>query len=220
MIFASTYLAVAQWAVLLGFGTLLIVVYRQLGWAFTRLKPDRDFGPAIGTPAGAFEYIRTSDRTVQYFEPAAGIDTLLAFVDPTCASCEALVSALSEFHSGGELEDVRVLLVTSEPESYLQISDEFQTTELEIGRVTSSEALEAYRVSATPLLVAIDERGTVRASGVAIQPREIRDIRSKLERRDLEARAARTDPHMSAAARNGNLQLPRSEVERATKEVT
>jgi hypothetical protein len=220
MILASTYLSVAQWVLLLGFGTLLVVVYRQLGWAFTRLKPDREFGPAIGTPAGAFEYSCIADRTVQYFEPAAGVATLLAFVDPTCASCEALVAALSDFHRAGELDGTRVLLVTSEPESYLTISDEFQATELEIGRVTSSDALEAYRVTATPLLVAIDERGTVRAAGVAIQPHEIRDIRSKLLRRHVDAAHATDGAATPAAATNGRVQTLRSEIERATKEVT
>lgn len=200
MIIASTYLATAQWVLLFGFGLLVVVVYRQLGWAFARLKPDRDFGPAVGTQAGAFEYNRISDGANHYFEPEAGIASLVAFVDPTCASCEALVASLGDLHRDGELEGTRILLVTSEPESYLQISDEFQATHLEIGRITSSAALAAYRVSATPLLVAIDERGTVRAAGVAIQPREIRDIRSKL--------FGAPGASATAAATNGSGQQP------------
>jgi len=65
------------------------------------------------------------------------------------------------------------LLLISDPVSYLRISPAFTETDLEIGRPAKPAELDAYRVSATPLLVAIDGFGTVRAAGSAIRAAEV-----------------------------------------------
>jgi hypothetical protein len=168
------YVAVAQWALLLALGLLVIIMYRQLGRTLSKAESATTFGPAVGSRAASFEYSRVGDDTVRYLAAGEGQPALVAFVDPTCPACEKLVANLGAADRAGELDGVRVLLLISDPPGYLQISDTFQTTHLEIGRVVARATLDAYDASATPLLVAIDSAGVVRSSGPAIQLSEVR----------------------------------------------
>jgi hypothetical protein len=179
------YLAIAQWALLLCLAVLLITAYRQLGRVLGQSRTPPELGPRTGSRAGRIGYERLSaaggagpddsrpDRVPRTFSPG-GQPALLAFVDPTCQSCEALVAALGDALEAGELDGVRVLLLTTDPPRYLQISAVFQATALEIGRPLDDAELAAYRPSATPLVVAIDAAGVVRAAGSAARPREVR----------------------------------------------
>jgi hypothetical protein len=170
-------LAIAQWALLLTLGLLVIGVYRQLGRVFSGKRPADALGPVPGSPAKEFEYVRIRDNTTHTFRPA-GHDsaTLLGFVDPTCPSCEELVENLSAADASGELAGVRTLLVMSDPPAYAEISPAFCSTALEIGRPPTEAAREAYNASATPLLIAIDRAGVVRAARPAIAGKDIRAL--------------------------------------------
>jgi hypothetical protein len=170
------YLAVAQWALLFTFGLLLIVVFRQLGRVLHKTDTAVPLGPAVGTKAPGLEYSRFADDTVQYLTPGGGQPILLAFVDPTCLSCENLVLALGTAEHAGELSGLRVLLLTSSPKSYLRVSDAFRATRLECGRILAQATMLAYRATSTPLLVAIDRDGVVRAAAPAIQLTEVRAL--------------------------------------------
>lgn len=171
----STYLVVAQWALLFALGLLVIVAYRQMGRVFVRRAEKRPLGPPVGSIAGHLEYSRMTDGAWQTLEPGRGERLLVAFVDPTCLSCEKLVSALTDVRKSGVLDGVRILLLTSDPPHYLAVSDTFRTTSFEIGHIESSPLLEAYSPSATPLLVAIDATGVVRSAGPAATIEEVRD---------------------------------------------
>ena len=83
---------------------------------------------------------------------------------------------LGEATERGELAGLRVLLLTSDPPSYLQISATFRATRLEIGRPLDRADLETWRASATPLLVAVDGEGVARAAGTAARLAEVRAI--------------------------------------------
>jgi hypothetical protein len=168
---------VAQWALLLALGLLVVVMYRQLGRVLGRAKP-ADLGPAVGTAAASFAYARAGDKSVHHLTPGNGQAALVAFVDPTCPSCEQLVTALSTADQAGELAGLRVLLLMSDPPRYLQISQAFRTCGLEIGQAVARSDLDAYHASATPLLVAIDQAGVVRAAGPAAQ---LADVRAYLQ---------------------------------------
>jgi hypothetical protein len=168
------YLAVAQWALLLALGLLVVVMYRQLGRVFGRSDQPAEHGPATGSTAAAFEYMRVADGTLQYLAPGGGQAMLVAFVDPTCLACERLVAAMNTAGDAGELAGLRVLLLMADPPSYLQISDAFRTTRLEIGRVVTRATVEAYKATATPLLVAIDGAGVVRSAGPAFDVADVR----------------------------------------------
>jgi hypothetical protein len=128
-------------------------------------------GADFGGAAAAGQRV---DDAVQSFVPGDGQPALVAFVDPTCPSCEELVTVLGAAWDADELSGLRVLLLTSDPPSYLQISTAFRATSLEIGRPLDRDDLEPYRASATPLLVAIDAAGIVRAAGTAIRLAEVR----------------------------------------------
>ena len=170
------YLAVAQWALLFALGLLVVVMYRQLGRHLIPVKAQNDgqLGPAAGSHATEFEYVGADDEEVRHFTPGGGQSALIAFVDPTCPACEELVVSLTEADAGGELGSARVLLLVSDPPSYLQSSEPFRRTQLEIGRVLADSTLEAYRVSATPLLVSMDSTGIVRLAGPV---RQVADVR-------------------------------------------
>ncbi len=81
---------------------------------------------------------------------------------------------LDQLQAAGDLAALRVLLLISDPASYLRISEAFSATELEIGRPSDPAGLESYRVTGTPLLVAVDASGTVTAAGSAIRAAEVR----------------------------------------------
>ena len=181
------FLVVAQWALLLALGLLVITAYRQLGRVLGKSRPAEGIGPEIGSRPGRISYQRLSgpgdasgagghapidaDAT---FVPGGGHPTMLAFVDPTCPSCEELVTALGTARDAGELGDTQVLLLTADPPDYVQISAAFRATQLELGRLLDRDELEPYRATATPLLVALDGWGVVRAAGTAARLAEVR----------------------------------------------
>ena len=199
------YLAVAQWALLLALGLLVVTAYRQLARVLGQASTPAELGPAVGSRPGQIVYqpLPVPARTrvgpagagrerpagglaqleamladgadaVRVFTPGHGQPALVAFVDPTCPSCEQLVATLSAAQAAGELAGLRVLLLTSDPPAYLQISPAFQAAGLEIGRAVDRGDLEPYRPSATPLLVAIDAGGVVRKAGTALRGAEVR----------------------------------------------
>lgn len=166
------YVAIAQWVLLLTLGLLVTLMFRQLGRQLGAVKSPPALGPPVGTPAAGFEYVRLDTGTREFFDPAEGA-ALLVFADPTCPACEELVAGLNQAHADGGLAEVRPLILTAEPASYLQISAPFRDTRLPLGRLVSDSTRQTYRVSATPLLVAVDGGGLVRAAGPVIRPADI-----------------------------------------------
>ena len=134
------YLAIAQWALLLMLGLLVIGAYRQLGRVFSGKRPRGAFGPEPGSSAKEFDYLRIRDNTSQIFNPARnGGPTLLGFVDPTCPACEELVENLSAADASGELAGFRTLLVMSDPPAYAEISPAFCSTATAMRRHSSGD---------------------------------------------------------------------------------
>jgi hypothetical protein len=171
------YLAVAQWALLGALGVLVIVMFRQLGRLLAADAKAGELGPAVGSLAAPLSYLRPGEADVRTFTPGGGQPALIAFVDPTCPSCEQLVLVLDAMRAAGELAAVRVLLLISDPASYLRISKAFQASELEIGRPADPSGLDAYRATGTPLLVAVDAAGVVAAAGSIIRQADVRRYR-------------------------------------------
>jgi len=168
------YLEIAQWALLLGLGSLLVVLYRQLARLLGAKHDSAELGPPVGSEAAPIRYTLVPDGSHQQFAPGDGQPALIAFVDPTCPACEQLVESLGELRAAGELAGRRVLLLISDPPGYLGISAAFQATSLPIGRPLSTAEVAGYRATGTPLLVAVDGRGIVRAAGVASRLPEVR----------------------------------------------
>jgi hypothetical protein len=173
----------------------VITAYRQLGRVLGQARTPAELGPPVDSRPGKIAYERMSrpgagppgqtgdgdagparpaGNAVRSFAPGGGQPALVAFVDPTCPSCEELVTVLGAAQEAGELGGLRVLLLTADPPSYLQISAAFRVTSLEIGRPLDRADLESYRASGTPLLVAIDAAGVVRAAGSVVRIAEVR----------------------------------------------
>jgi hypothetical protein len=161
------YLEVAQWALLFALGALVVVLYRQLGRLLSHRQDAVPLGPAVGERAAPIRYRRLPDGDAGELAPGDGQPALIAFVDPTCPACEQLVGSLSTLASSGDLPGIRVLLLISDPPGYLSISAAFQATRLEIGRPLAAAEVAGYRATGTPLLVAVDGAGVVRAAGIA-----------------------------------------------------
>jgi hypothetical protein len=175
MIRIPLYLAVAQWALLAALGLLVVVMFRQLGRLMAgNSQSSAELGPPVGNLAAPLTYVRPGEETMLRLTPGDGQPALVAFVDPTCPSCEELVSTLDAARDAGDLTDLRTLLLISDPPGYLQISDAFRSTGLEIGRPTGPDGVDSYRVSATPLLVAIDGAGVIRAAGPVTKNAQVR----------------------------------------------
>jgi len=161
------YLEIAQWALLLGLGSLLVVLYRQLGRLLSEKHDHAELGPPVGSKAAPIRYAVVPDGSHERLVPGDGQPALIAFVDPTCPACEQLVDSLGQLHAAGELAGRRVLLLISDPPGYISISAAFRATSLPVGRPLAAAEVAGYRATGTPLLVAVDGRGTVRAAGVA-----------------------------------------------------
>ena len=144
MIRIPVYLFVAQWALLAALGVLVVIMYRQLGRLLTGSDKAADLGPEVGGQAPALTYITTREHQERPFTPGDEGPALVAFADPTCPSCEQLVAVLGEMRSAGELEGIRTLVLISDPPSYLQISEVFSASELEIGRPVRRSGLDSY----------------------------------------------------------------------------
>lgn len=187
MIRIPVYLFAAQWVLLGALAVLVVIMYRQLGRLLTGSDKADDLGPEVGRQAPALTYMATADGQERRLAPGEDGPVLVAFADPTCPSCEDLVGAVGELSSDGELEGIRTLVLISDPPSYLRISDVFSGSQLEIGRPTRRSGLDSYRVSATPLLVAIDASGVVRAAGSVIKPGEVRAFAAACRPRPQEA---------------------------------
>jgi len=168
------FLFVAQWALLAGLGVLVVIMYRQLGRLLTERAEEGELGPAVGSRAAPLTYVRPGEHQERTLDPGDGQPALVAFADPTCPSCEQLVNVLGEMTDAGELNDLRSLVLISDPPSYLRISDVFSSTHVEVGRPVRRDGLDSYRVAGTPLLVAIDAGGVVRAVGSVTRPADVR----------------------------------------------
>src|SRR5437016_933208 len=97
------YLAIAQWALLGALGVLVIVLFRQLGRLLNGTAKAADFGPVTGSRAVALSYVRPDEQTPRQLTPGGGQPVLVAFVDPTCPSCEQLVQTLDQLRAAGDL---------------------------------------------------------------------------------------------------------------------
>src|SRR6185437_1094706 len=103
MVAIPLYLAVAQWALLGALGVLVIVMFRQLGQLIKGDAKAEEFGPRVGSLAVPLTYKRPGEREVRTLTPGHGQPALIAFVDPTCPSCEELVLTLDAMRAAGEL---------------------------------------------------------------------------------------------------------------------
>jgi hypothetical protein len=167
------FLVLAQWVLLFALAVLMIVMFRQLGWLLSKTGKPAELGPPVGSRAARISYLAVPGGEPGQLTPGDGQPALIAFVDPTCPACEQLVTSLDAAQAAGDLAGFAVLLLVSDPPRYLQISPAFTGSSLQIGRPASRAEVTSYRATGTPLLVAVDNMGIVRAAGPASRPAEV-----------------------------------------------
>jgi hypothetical protein len=173
---SETEIIVAQWALLLGLGVLVVVMYRQLAYLLLLSRAASGHGGlAVGERAPDFTYwpvhSMPSDGQPKEFRPD-GVPTLILFVNPGCGSCEVAVRNLEQVTR--KVSQLRVLAVTdSDPEAVNAI-DAFRETAVELIRVERTVPNELYRTYSTPYAYGIDASGAIRASGEAVTARQIK----------------------------------------------
>lgn len=140
-----------QWVLLFILTILMLGVLRQIGvWLPQERRSTSGSGPAIGNrlPKRALVAIETA--------VAGGIEDkeiLVAFVVENCAGCQRLLANLNG-HKGGET----LVILAKDP------SPPFRDALIELGVPTvfdDGTLWRACRISATPLVVRINEQGRV-----------------------------------------------------------
>jgi len=111
-------IVISQWALLLGLGLLLLVLYRQLAYLLA-IDSTRSGASALaeGEDAPGFLYTPLSEPRTKLRFDARGAPTLLVFVDPYCVTCSdvlADLAAVARDSRGG----VRLLPATDAPREH------------------------------------------------------------------------------------------------------
>jgi hypothetical protein len=143
---------VLQWAALVVLTLITLGVLRQVS---LMLPPDRAAasGPATGrrAPAGLVERVR---RAVS----DGGLDrgALVAFVTENCVACQKLLADVSAGRQ--HLNDQPLVLVAHKPSE--QFSAALEETRIPV-IADAGELWEQCHITATPLVVRIDEHGRI-----------------------------------------------------------
>lgn len=146
---------VALWLVVLFEGSLVFVLFRELGvrMLHTSSATARD-GLPLGTTAPVF-----GDRS-----PRAGVLTMLVFGSPQCAPCRELVPQLNQF-AARHVKSADVFFITPETADGAAVTArELAATIPGLGDRT---AAERYQVRVTPFVYVLDEAGVVVSKGLA-----------------------------------------------------
>jgi hypothetical protein len=177
----SPTVVAAQWALLIGLGALVIVMYRQLAYL---LQVGRAMGGAgglqVGDKAPEFEYVTpTSLLTDEDWEKRAfspgGDPAVLMFTHPGCGSCEIAVENLRRA-LGKSPARVRALVVTDTELPTLRTSGIRVDAPIELARVDEKVMKSLYRTYRTPYVYGIDRGGQVRARGGGATTGEMRGV--------------------------------------------
>lgn len=146
------------------------MAYRQLGYVlhlkdFMETAGSEKDGLAIGTHAVGFHYTpaKGSGNGDYSFEPQE-TRSLLLFVDPGCMSCQNALRGLERLAPQFSSK-MRLLVITSSEPAFLETSEVFRSTSLEIGRVKKEVIYQHYQTNTTPFLYLIDQDGVIRAKG-------------------------------------------------------
>lgn len=165
---------VALWVLVLCETGLLLLLLRALGQL--RLQNNatsgmdtsmpKDWGPSIGTQAPSFTAQTLQNRTVS-LEDYQGRKRLLLFISPTCSACAQAIESLNVLHQNEPDLDLLVLGSTDYKANQAYAAER----QLSVPILTPAQNLtsETYGIKAIPYALMLDEQGTVRAKGMAIE---------------------------------------------------
>jgi hypothetical protein len=182
MIEVPTALLVAQWVVLLGLGTLVVLTYRQLAYLLGLSRGvSGSGGLAIGERVPTFEYMaRNGEGEERYVFAADGARTVLMFTSPGCASCATALTNLEKVTRKLRQNGLRVLAVTEAEPEVIDAVEAFRDSPIPIARVDAEVPTQVFRTYTTPFVYAIGASGEVVGAREAVTPGQIRELVKKL----------------------------------------
>jgi hypothetical protein len=159
---------VAQWIVLLSLATLVIVMYRQMGYYLAVSEAGAEnLGLDVGALAPAFDYAHAAPETRNglRFDPL-GRWSLLLFIDPACGGCERSLAALDVLRERGLPTESRTLVVTGADARQVASNVSLRDRQ-ELALIAPDVVDHLYRIQKVPFAYVIDPSGRVRAKGTA-----------------------------------------------------
>lgn len=158
---------IAQWGVLLVLGALVVIAFRQLAVLLEVNAPVSQGGPELNKSVAPFSY-RDLNGTGGTFNPETPGTKLLMFTDPRCGACNDALDVLESSVVSKLAEGVDMLLVTDSDPQSLAANERLARTALTLAIVEPKVLSKLYRVSATPLVVGIDDGGVARVKSAGI----------------------------------------------------
>jgi methylamine dehydrogenase accessory protein MauD len=158
---AASYLVL--WLLVITLCVLVVALARQIGTLHLRLGPrgaleiDSE-GPPLGEAPPPLDAEDLDGRSVVVGGP--GESQLLLFVSPGCMVCEQVLPSVEAVARAGDLSPLVVTDVDREEAALA-----FATRRPAAPIIASVEIARTYEVPGTPFVVALDERGIVRAKG-------------------------------------------------------
>jgi len=157
---------IVLWLIVLTLGILVLLLYRQLGIMYLGSAEgvSRD-GLEKGTTAPDFN-LTDQYGNAQRLSAYRGRPVVLLFGSPHCSPCRTLMPQLHDWARSHPDVGVVWLNAASEDESLKFVSDLGAT--LPVAPYTpESKLMDRYKVRVTPFMFLLDERGIVRAKGLA-----------------------------------------------------
>ena len=157
---------IVLWLIVLTLGVLVILLYRQLGIMYLGSAEgvSRD-GIEKGTTAPDFS-LTDQYGTPQRLSDYRGRPVVLLFGSPHCSPCRTLMPQLHDWAAAHPEAGVVWLNAASEEES-LKFVSELSATLPVAPYTPESKLMDRYKVRVTPFMFLLDERGVVRAKGLA-----------------------------------------------------
>lgn len=157
---------IVLWAAVFALGVLVLLLYRQLGIMYlgTAEGVSRD-GIDRGTAAPDFA-LTDQHGTVHRLSGYKGRPVMLLFGSPHCSPCRILLPQLHDWARSHS--DVAVLwLNAASPEESLKFVSDTGATLPIVPFAPEENLMDSYRVRVTPFMFLLDEKGIVRAKGLA-----------------------------------------------------
>ncbi|MEO6456845.1 MAG: peroxiredoxin family protein [Chloroflexia bacterium] len=157
---------IVLWAAVLALGVLVLLLYRQLGIMYlgTAEGVSRD---GIDRGATAPDFALTDQHgAAQRLSAYRGRPVMLLFGSPHCSPCRILLPQLHDWAKAHQ--DVAVLwLNAASPEESLKFVSDTGATLPMLPFAPEENLMDSYRVRVTPFMFLLDEKGVVRAKGLA-----------------------------------------------------
>lgn len=163
--FYSSYLVL--WVLVLTMAALLVLVFRQFGlMALSTFEGVQRDGIPVGEQALALSGITSAGADVRWV-PGDGNRTLISFVSPDCAPCEAVMPHIAKLAAGnGDMPSFDVIAVTRGGAAAAHHIVEKFAPAYPVVAEDKTSIFNEYRVRVTPFAFLVDQAGVVRAKGL------------------------------------------------------